>query len=126
MILYRAGAVTGVTDTYSIDEFNTKAKVAVLKQRQDWKVPQIKNSNLVIAEHCTFMASNSLFIVLGKRGRPLEKTTRIKATLLPGAYKTSLDTSFPPKLLSLHCRQISRILKSRWATIKPVSVHASF
>ena len=126
MILYRAGAVTSVTDTYSIDEFNTKAKIAVLKQRQDWKVPQIKNSNLVIAEHYTFMASNSLFIVLGKRDRPLEKTTRIKATLLPGAYKTSLDTSFPPKLLSLHCRQISRILKSRWATIKPVSVHASF
>ena len=65
MIFYRAGAVTGVADTYSIDKFNTKAKVAVLDQRQDWKVPEIKNSYLVVPEHYTFMASNSLFIVLG-------------------------------------------------------------
>ena len=65
MIFYRAGAVTGIADTYSIEKFNTKAKVVVLDQRQDWKVPEIKNSNLVVPEHYTFMASNSLFIVLG-------------------------------------------------------------
>ena len=65
MIFYRAGAVTGIADTYSIEKFNTKAKVVVLDQRQDWKVPEIKNSNLVAPEHYTFMASNSLFIVLG-------------------------------------------------------------
>ena len=65
MIFYRAGAVTGIADTYSIEKFNTKAKVVVLDQRQDWKVPEIKNSNLVIPERYTFMASNSLFIVLG-------------------------------------------------------------
>ena len=66
MIFYRAGAVTGVADTYSIEKFNTKAMVVdFLYQRQDWKVPEIKNSNLVIPERYTFMASNSLFIVLG-------------------------------------------------------------
>ena len=33
----------------------------------------------------------------------------IKSILPPGSYKTSLDTSPPPQLLSLHCRQIDKV-----------------
>ena len=33
----------------------------------------------------------------------------IRLTLPPGSYKTSLDTSPPPKSLSLHCKQINKV-----------------
>ena len=95
--------------TYSIDDFNAKIKSAVLKQRQDWVPPQIKDLKLVIPEHYTFMASNIFFIALGIADKHLEKTTLIKSTLPPGSYKTSLDTSPPPKSLSLHCKQINKV-----------------
>ena len=95
--------------TYSIDDFNAKIKVAVLQQRQDWVPPQIKDLRLVIPEHYTFMASNIFFIALGILDKHLEKTTLIKSTLPPGSYKTSLDTSPPPKSLSLHCKQINKV-----------------
>ena len=32
--------------TYSIDNFNAKIKAAVLKQKQNWNAPQIKNLTL--------------------------------------------------------------------------------
>ena len=51
--------------TYSIDNFNAKSKVAILQQRQDWEPPQIKDLKLVIPEHYTFMADNTIFIALG-------------------------------------------------------------
>ena len=119
VIFYKAGARTGVENnrfikfslsagTYSIDDFNAKIKVAVLQQRQDWVPPQIKDLRLVIPEHYTFMASNIFFIALGIPDKHLEKTTLIKSTLPPGSYKTSLDTSPPPKILSLHCKQINK------------------
>ena len=95
--------------TYSIDDFNAKIKVAVLQERQDWEPPQIKDLKLVIPEHYTFMASNIFFIALGIADKHLEKTTLIKSTLPPGSYKTSLDTSPPPKSLSLHCKQINKV-----------------
>ena len=94
---------------YSIDDFNVKIKAAVLQERQDWEPPQIKDLKLVIPEHYTFMASNIFFIALGIADKHLEKTTLIKSTLPPGSYKTSLDTSPPPKSLSLHCKQIKKI-----------------
>ena len=120
VIFYKAGARTGVENnrfikfslsagTYSIDDFNAKIKVAVLQQRQDWVPPQIKDLRLVIPEHYTFMASNIFFIALGILDKHLEKTTLIKSTLPPGSYKTSLDTSPPPKSLSLHCKQINKV-----------------
>ena len=53
VILYKEGLPTGLekrhikftlsTGTYSTDDFNTKIKVPVLKQRQDWEAPQIKD-----------------------------------------------------------------------------------
>ena len=89
--------------TYSIDDFNVKIKVAILQKRQDWEPPQIKDLKLVIPEHYTFIASNTIFIALGIRDNYLEKT------LPPGSYKISLDTSPPPKSLSLHCKQINKI-----------------
>ena len=46
---------------YSIDDFNTKIKEAVLQKRQDWELPQIKDLKLVISEHYTFM-SPTLFL----------------------------------------------------------------
>ena len=89
--------------TYSIDDFNVKIKVAILQKRQDWEPPQIKDLKLVIPEQYTFIASNTIFIALGIRDNYLEKT------LPPGSYKISLDTSPPPKSLSLHCKQISKV-----------------
>ena len=65
IIVYKAGKRTNVENnkcihlnisagTYLIDDFNTKIKEAVLRQRQDWEPPQIKSIKLVIPEHYTF------------------------------------------------------------------------
>ena len=119
IIVYKAGKRTGVENTKfisfslsagtcSIDDFNAKIKVAVLQQRQDWEPPQIKDLRLVIPKDYTFMADNIIFIVLGMQDKYLEKTTLIRSVLPPGSYKTSLDTSPPPKILSLHCKQINK------------------
>ena len=119
IIVYKAGKRTSVKNnkfmhfnlsagTYSIDDFNGKVKVVILQKRQDWEPPQIKDLKLVIPEHYTFMASNTIFIALGIRDNDLQKTTLIRSTLPPGSYKTSLDTQPPPKSLSLHCKQINK------------------
>ena len=53
--------------TYSIDNINTKVKVAitmVLLQKQDWEALQIKDFKLVIPEHFLFMRSNSFLLYL--------------------------------------------------------------
>ena len=120
IIIYKAGKRTSVENTKfisfslsagtcSIDDFNAKIKVAVLQQRQDWEPPQIKDLRLVIPKDYTFMADNIIFIVLGMQDKYLEKTTLIRSVLPPGSYKTSLDTSPPPKILSLHCKQINKV-----------------
>ena len=83
--------------------------MAILKQKHDWEPPQIKDLKLVIPEHYKFMADNTIFIALGIPNKYIEKTTLIKSALRPGSYKTSLDTSPPPKLLSLHCKQINKV-----------------
>ena len=57
------------------------------------------------------MADNTIFIALGIPDNYLEKTTLIRSTLPPVSYKTSLDTSAPPKALSLHCKQINKVKK---------------
>ena len=44
------------------------------------------------------MVDNTIFYALGIQDNYLEKTTFIRSTLVPGSYKTSLDTSFPQKL----------------------------
>ena len=119
IIVYRASKRAGVENNkfisfslsvglYSIDNFNTKIRVAILQQRQDWEPPQIKDLRLVIPEDYTFMASNHIFIVLGITDNYLEKTTLIRSTLPPGSNKTSLDTSPPLRSSSLHCKQISK------------------
>ena len=75
IIVYKAGKRTSVKNnkfmhfnlsagTYSIDDFNEKVKVVILQKRQDWEPPQIKDLKLVIPEHYTFMASNTIFIAL--------------------------------------------------------------
>ena len=119
-MVYKAGKRTDVESnkfihlnllagTYSIDDFNIKIKEAVLQKRQDWEPPQIKDLKLVITENYTFMASNTIFFALGIPDNYLEKTTLIRSSLPPGSYKTSLDTSPPPKSLSLHCKQINKV-----------------
>ena len=60
-------------------------------------------------EHYTFMVSNILFITHGILDKHLKKTTQIKSTLPPASYKTFIDTSSSPMLLSLHCKQISKV-----------------
>ena len=118
IVIYKAGKRTGVENTKfisfnlsagtcSINDFNEKIRVAILQQRQDWEPPQIKDLRLVIPKDYTFMASSTIFIALGIPNNYLEKTTLIRSTLPPGSYKTSLDTSPPPILLSLHCKQIN-------------------
>ena len=92
MIFYKAGSRTGVENnrfikfslsagTYSIDDFNTKIKAAVLLERQDWEPPQIKDLKLVIQETYTFMTANTIFFALGILDKHLEKTTLIKSTV---------------------------------------------
>ena len=96
-------------DTYSIGNFNAKIRAAILQQRQDWELPQIKNLELVIPEHYTFMADNTIFIALGIPDNYLQKTTLIRSTLPTGSYKTYLDTSPFPKSSSLQCKQINEL-----------------
>ena len=121
VIFSKAGSRSSVKDnkcikltlsigTYSIDDFNANVKVAVLQGRQGWKPPQIKDLKLIILEHYTFLASIIFLIALGIRDNYLEKTTLNKLTLPPGSYKTFFDTSPPPKLLSLRCKQISKVV----------------
>ena len=120
IIFYKTGKLTGVENskfihfdlsagTYSNDDFNTKIRAAILQQRQDLEPPQTKDLKLVIPEHYTFMAGNIIFITLGIPDNYLEKTTLIWSTLSPGSNKTSLETSPPPKSLSLHCKQTNKI-----------------
>ena len=118
LIIYKAGKQAGVTNTefikftlsegtYSIDDFNTKIKIAI-QQRQGWEPPQMKYLKIVIPKEYLFMADNTIFYALGIQNNYLEKTTLIRSTLPPGSYKTSLDTSPPPKILSLHCKQVNK------------------
>ena len=76
-MIYKAGKRTGVENTklihfnlsvgtYSIDDFNSKIRVAILQQRKDWEPPQTKDLRLAIPEDYTFMASNNIFIALGQ------------------------------------------------------------
>ena len=119
IVIYKAGKRTGIVNdkfihfnlsagTYFIDDFNTKIKVAILQQRQDWEPPQIKDFRLVIPGDYTFMTDSHIFIALGIQGNYLEKFTLIRSTLSHGSYKTSLNTSPTPKILSLHCKQINK------------------
>ena len=76
IIIYKAGKTQDVENrnlihssipagTYSIDDFNTKIKEFVLKQRQDWEPPQIKGLKLVMPRDYTLWADNTIFIALG-------------------------------------------------------------
>ena len=84
IVVYKAGKRTAVENnkfihfnlsagTCLIDDFNAKIEVAILQKRQDWKPPQIKDLKLVIPEHYTFMAPNTIFIALGIPNNYLEK-----------------------------------------------------
>ena len=120
LIVYKAGKQAGVTNTefikftlsegtYSIDDFNAKIKISILQQRQRWEPLQGKDLKLVIPKNYLFMAGNTIFYALGIQDNYLEKTSFVRSTLLPGSYKTSLDTSPHPKTLSLHLRQINEV-----------------
>ena len=134
IVIYKAGKRTGVENTkfihfkpsastYSIDDFNSKVKISILQPKQDWEPPQFKDLRLVIPEDYTFMASNTIFIARGIQDKYLEKTMLIRSTLIPGSYKTSLDTSPPPESLSLHCEQINKVKNKR--DVQPSSFLAS-
>ena len=118
LIIYKAGKQASATNTefikfilsegtYSINDFNTKIKIAI-QQRQGWEPPQMKNLKLVIPKEYLFMADNIIFYALGIQDNYLEKTTLIRSTLPSSSYKTSLDISPPPKILSLHCKLVNK------------------
>ena len=48
--------------TYSVDNFNAKIKAAVLRQKQKWDAPQIKDLKLIKQENYAFTADNKFFI----------------------------------------------------------------
>ena len=108
-------------------------EISILKQKQGWEPLQIKDLRLVILEDYTFMVSNTIFIAFGIQDKYLEKTTLIRSTLPPGSYKSSLDTSPPPKILSLHCKQINKVKNrldgqpsSLWVSMHVFNCNASF
>ena len=77
MIKYSKSSSSGIFDwgdyiqftlpagTYSIDGFNAKFKAAVLRQKQNWEPPQIKDLKPIIQENYAFTADNKFFIALG-------------------------------------------------------------
>ena len=119
IVIFQAGKRTGVENdkfihfnfsagTYSIDDFNTKIKVAILQQIQDWEPPQIKDLRLATPEVYTFIACNNFYRAWYIQWL-LEKTMLISSRLFPGWYKTSLDTSPLSISLSLHWKQINKV-----------------
>ena len=55
------------------------------------------------------MACNTIFIALGIQDKYLKKATLIRSTLTHGSYKTSLETSPPPRPFSLHYKLINKV-----------------
>ena len=119
-MVYKAGKRTGIehnkfirfnlsAGTYSIDDFNTKLRAEISQQSQYQEPPQIKYLKLAISELYTSMASNTSLLLLAYPDNYLERNTVIWPALPPGSYKTFLHTSPPPKALSLHCKQISKV-----------------
>ena len=120
IIIYKTGKRTGLKNnklvhlnlsagSYSTDDFNAKIKVAILQKRQDWEPPQIKDLRLVIPEHYKFMASNTIFAAFVYPTTILKRLHQSGQPCPPGSHKTFLDTSTPPKLLSLHCKEINKV-----------------
>ena len=66
---------------YSIDAFNVKRKVAVLQQRQDWEMAQIKSLQLVVHKKYLFVVSYNFLIAFNILFNYLQKNTRNKSTL---------------------------------------------
>ena len=99
IIIYEAGTTTSVENrnsihssvpagTYSIDDFNTKIKEFVLQQMQDWEPPQIKDLKQVIPKDYTFLAGNTIFIVLAWHTRQISwKDYANQVKLYPLAHK---------------------------------------
>ena len=85
--------------TYSIDDFNTKIKVPILQERQDWEPHQIKDLKLVIPEDYTIIAHKNIFIVFGIPEEYLEKTM-LTGQLYPLANTKDLLIHH---LLQYHC-----------------------
>ena len=73
-------------------------------------MPQIKDLKLIIKENCVFTACNKFFIAFGVPYNSLKINIK-NSFVFSGLHKASLDTSLPPKLLSLYCKQINRVKK---------------
>ena len=82
IIIYKAGTTTSVENrnsihssipagTYLIDDSNTKIKEFVSQQMQDREPPQIKDLKLMIPKDYTFLADNTIFIVLARHTRQI-------------------------------------------------------
>ena len=75
--------------TYSIDDFGTKIKELVLKQRQDWGPPQIMDLKLVIPRDYAFRADNTIFIPLLIQ----DKISWVRSALPPRIMQNRLRSS---------------------------------
>ena len=98
---------TLMADAYSIDDFKTKLKAAVLQQ--NWNAPQIRELKLIIQEKYTVTTYITFFIVLGVTENYLKKFNKEKSLIFSEACETSLDTLSFPNSLSLYVKQINRI-----------------
>ena len=96
VMLYRAFSRTGFEDghikltlsagTYSIDDFNSKVKVAVLQGRQDWEASQIKDLKLVFFFNWDSLHArlNSHYKALSYKKKKHKKIKAYTRTLLYG------------------------------------------
>ena len=117
--LFRVSSRTGVKNkrrnstllasTYSIDDFNAKVYIRVLKQRQDWEAPQIKDLKLDITKHYTLYPLMAFLLCLVFSTTILERLHVTSQLCALARKKTFLDTRPPPKLLLLYCKQTNRI-----------------
>ena len=106
--------------THYIDDFNVKSKAAVLQQKQDWEVLQIKD--MVTPEHYGLCYIGTLWLLIffncaWYTRRPSMAMDYVEWTyqvnLIPWHIRNVFDTSPPPNSWS-------------WATLKPVSLNATF
>ena len=84
-----------------MNKFNQKMKDAIKGKGDQWVPVQIKDYNLIIPEHHTFVASALLFKAMGVSANFL---TNMKSMLTTGKYQKTLKP--PPKKVTLHCKEI--------------------
>ena len=111
IIVYKVGKCTGVENTkfisfnlsagtYSIDDLMQKLRWQSYRKDRTGNHLKLKTWGWW-CQKTTHSLPRILFLS--------RLTTLIRSILPPSSYKSSLDTSPPPKSLSLHCKQINKL-----------------